>query len=182
MAQCDEQACLHYFTVHCASVQLSCIALCHPLLALLLPVASRRSLLLPLMPTHMSPATPPMCAAHHHHNHHRADAINPIYCNFMTWNTWNTWGSAKLPILIISSVRSSYSDDGLLHIRGSATFSDFEHSSLSIMCHSRSLKQYQCNWCHKMLGISWDYLWDYLGTFLGLSLDYLETILGLSWD
>ena len=55
------------------------------------------------------------------------------------------------------------------------TFSDFEHSSL-----------YQCNWCHKMLGISWDYLWDCLGTVLGLSWDYLGTIfwtiLGLSWD
>ena len=35
-------------------------------------------------------------------------------------------------------------------ISAAATFSDFEHSSL-----------YQCNWCHKMLGISWDYLWDF---------------------
>ena len=50
---------------------------------------------------------------------------------------------------IISSDRSSCTGDGLLHIYPKATFSDF-HSvhwcNWFYKCHSKSLKQYQCNW------------------------------------
>jgi len=77
-----------------------------------------------------------------------------------------------------------------IYIRA-ATFSDF-HSvhwcNWWHKCHSKSLKQYQCNWCHKMLGISWGYLgfilviyWGYLGDILGTSWEYLGEILGISW-
>ena len=58
----------------------------------------------------------------------------------------------------ISSDRSSCSDDGLSYIRAAATFSDF-HSvhwcNWCYSCHSKLLKQYQCNWCDKMLVGQW---------------------------
>ena len=41
-------------------------------------------------------------------------------------------------------------------------------------CHSKSLKQYQCNWCHR---ISWGYFGDILGIFL----EYFWDILGIYW-
>ena len=39
-------------------------------------------------------------------------------------------------------------------------------------CHSKLLKQYQCNRCHR---ISWGYFWDIFGIFLG----YFGDILGI---
>ena len=57
--------------------------------------------------------------------------------------------------LFVSSDWSSNSDDVLLYIYTSKpTFSDY-HSlpccKWCYKCHSKSLKQYQCNWSHKML-------------------------------
>ena len=68
---------------------------------------------------------------------------------------------------LFSSVRSSYMVY-YISAAAAATFSDFEHSSLSIIFTS------VCT----MMGLSW----DFLGTILGLSWDYLGTILRLSCD
>ena len=58
--------------------------------------------------------------------------------------------------LLISSDRTSCTDDGLLYIQ--ATISNF-HSvpwcNWCYKCHSKSLKQYQCSWYHKILIECW---------------------------
>ena len=65
-----------------------------------------------------------------------------------------------------------------------ATFSDFHSVHWRNWCyksHSKSLKQYQCNWYHKM---SWGYLWDILGNFrdiMGIFWGYFGNILGIFW-
>ena len=38
-------------------------------------------------------------------------------------------------------------------------------------CHSKSLKQYQCNWCHRIS-------WGYFGDIFGILLEYFWDILG----
>ena len=93
--------------------------------------------------------------------------------------------TSGVPPVIFSSDRSSCTDDGLLYIYP-------QHQLFQILsiyaflycykCHSKSLKQYQCNWCHKMLGISWGYLWDIFGISLTYLWDIFEISLGYLGD
>ena len=99
--------------------------------------------------------------------------------------------------IFISSVRSSYSDNGLLYIRGSSgnffrfwAFKHFYNVTSVTLGHLNSINAIDVIRClgylgtifGTILGLSWDYLGTILGLSLGLSWDYLGTILGLSWD
>ena len=57
---------------------------------------------------------------------------------------------------LFSSDRSSCTDDGLLYIYPHPLFQILSIYAFlyCYKCHSKSLKQYQCNWCHR---ISWGY-------------------------
>ena len=85
---------------------------------------------------------------------------------------------------IISSDRSSCTDDGLLYIY--PQWQLFQILSIYAFlycykCHSKSLKQYQCNWCHR---ISWGYFGDIFGIFLeyfGIFWNILEYF-GIFWN
>ena len=80
--------------------------------------------------------------------------------------------AAWQPSNFISSDRSSCTDDGLLYIQLFQILSIYAFL-YCYKCHSKSLKQYQCNWCHR---ISWGYFGDIFVRFLGYFGTFWDTL------
>ena len=81
--------------------------------------------------------------------------------------------NTKYSLNIFRSIRSSYSENGLLYIYPQPLFLIFTQSIYAIdvtrvtLSCSKLLKQYHCNWCHKML-IDASWIFQCVFLFIGL--------------
>ena len=105
-------------------------------------------------------------------------------CDLCEW--WADTLLAPTGALVVMMVYYIYI---YIYLSAAPAFSDF-HSvpwcNWCYECHSKSLKQYQCNRCHK---ISWGYFgdisgifWEYFGDILGIFREYFGDNLGIFWE
>jgi len=106
----------------------------------------------------------------------------PMFSDLQYLSTFSSWFDVMhclSLLMIVSSVRSSCTDDGPLYIR-QQLFQIFTQSIDSIGVTRVTLGHFNSINAIDVIRLSLELTWDFLGTILGLSWDYLGTILGLS--